>query len=128
MNPLEHQIVDALEAASDGHATAFNVFNVLNRDGFNVTKQEFERACQHLHDHSSVTYRPIRSSLIDIPIGTLDLRMRTPKRESSVDEASNSTLNVGQASLVADGEQVPVPSSGRPTLAPQFARAPIYAG
>ena len=29
---------------------ALNVFNVLNTDGYNVTKQQFEEACEKLHD------------------------------------------------------------------------------
>jgi hypothetical protein len=55
-----------------------NVFNVLNRDGYNVTKHEFEEACENLHDGTCITYRPIRTSLIDIPIGTLDLLTKSP--------------------------------------------------
>ncbi|HXM01466.1 MAG TPA: hypothetical protein VN939_02625 [Chthoniobacterales bacterium] len=78
MNPLEHWILEVLQASSDGHSTAFNVFNVLNRDGYNVTKHEFEEACKELHDCTCISYRPIRSSLIDIPIGTLDLLTKFP--------------------------------------------------
>jgi hypothetical protein len=78
MNPLEHRILEVLQASSDGHSTAFNVFNVLNRDGYNVTKHEFEEACKELHHCTCITYRPIRSSLIDIPIGTLDLLTKSP--------------------------------------------------
>jgi hypothetical protein len=33
MNSLAHQILEVLQSSSDGHATAFNVFNVLNRAG-----------------------------------------------------------------------------------------------
>ena len=72
MKPLGHRILEVLQASPDGHSTAFNVFNVLNTDGYNVTKNEFEEACKELHD-CTITYRPIRSSLIDIPIGTLGL-------------------------------------------------------
>jgi hypothetical protein len=78
MNPLEHRILEVLQASSDGHSTAFNVFNVLNRYGYNVTKHEFEEACKELHDCTCISYRPIRSSLIDIPIGTLDLLTKFP--------------------------------------------------
>jgi hypothetical protein len=46
MNPLGHRILEILQASPDGHSTAFNVFNVLNRDGYNVTKHEFEEACK----------------------------------------------------------------------------------
>jgi hypothetical protein len=60
MNPLEHRILEVLQASSDGHSTAFNVFNVLNRDGYNVTKHEFEEACKELHHCTCITYRPIR--------------------------------------------------------------------
>jgi hypothetical protein len=88
MNPLEHRIVDILEAVTDRHATAFNVFNVLNRDGYSVTKLEFEKACQQLHDDASVSYRPIRSPLVDIPIGALDLPIRSPSRSSYTDDPS----------------------------------------
>jgi hypothetical protein len=64
MNPLGHRILEVLQASPDGHSTAFNV---LNRDGYNVTKHEFEEACKKLYDCTCVTYRPIRSSLIDFP-------------------------------------------------------------
>jgi hypothetical protein len=75
---LEHRILEVLQASSDGHSTAFNVFNVLNRDGYNVTKHEFEEACKELHHCTCITYRPNRSSLIDIPVGTLDLVTKSP--------------------------------------------------
>lgn len=78
MNPLGHRILEVLQASPDGHSTAFNVFNVLNTDGYNATKHEFEEACKQLHDCTCVTYRPIRNSLIDIPIGTLDLVAESP--------------------------------------------------
>jgi hypothetical protein len=78
MNPLGHRILEILQASPDGHSTAFNVFNVLNTDGYNVTKHEFEEACKELHDSTCMTYRPIRSSLIDIPIGTLELLTKSP--------------------------------------------------
>ena len=78
MNSLAQQILEVLQSSSDGHATALNVFNVLNRDGYNVTKHEFEEACEKLHDGICITYRPVRTSLIDIPIGTLDLLTKSP--------------------------------------------------
>jgi len=78
MNPVGHRILEVLQASPDGHSTAFNVFNVLNTDGYNVTKHEFEEACKKLHDCTCITYRPIRNSLIDIPIGTLDLLTKSP--------------------------------------------------
>jgi hypothetical protein len=93
MNPLEQRIVDILEAVTDRHATAFNVFNVLNRDEYSVTKLEFEKACQQLHDDASVSYRPIRSPLVDIPIGTLDLLIRSPSRSSYTDVPGPSGLS-----------------------------------
>jgi hypothetical protein len=33
MNPLGHRILAILQESPDGHSTAFNIFNVLNRDG-----------------------------------------------------------------------------------------------
>ena len=81
MNPLRHRILEILQASPDGHSTAFNVFNVLNTDGYNVTKHEFEEACRQLNDCVCITYRPIRSSLIDIPIGTLELLTKSPFSE-----------------------------------------------
>lgn len=78
MNSLAHQILEVLQSSSDGHATAFNVFNVLNRDGYSVTKHEFEEACKKLQEGTCITYRPVRTSLIDIPIGTLDLLAKSP--------------------------------------------------
>jgi hypothetical protein len=78
MNSVAHQILEVLQSSSDGHATALNVFNVLNRNGYNVTKHEFEEACKNLHDGTCITYRPIRTSVIDIPIGTLDLLTESP--------------------------------------------------
>jgi hypothetical protein len=86
MNPLEHRILEALRAIPDGHSTAFNVFNVLNIDSYNVTKHEFEKACEKLHDCTCISYRPIRNSLIDIPIGTLDLRTTSPGVDPSSPE------------------------------------------
>ncbi|MBV8481450.1 MAG: hypothetical protein JO077_01130 [Verrucomicrobia bacterium] len=78
MNPLGHRILEILQASPDGHSTAFNVFNVLNRDGYNVTKHEFEEACEKLHDWSCIAYQPVQCSLIDIPIGSLDLPTVSP--------------------------------------------------
>src|ERR1700722_1124794 len=78
MNPLEHRIIEVLQTSSDGHSTALNVFNVLNTDGYNVTKHEFEKACKQLHDGTCIAYQPIRSSLIDVPIGTLELLTKAP--------------------------------------------------
>jgi hypothetical protein len=78
MNPLGHQILEVLQASLDGHSTALNVFIVLNRGGCNVTKHEFEEACKKLHDGTCITYQPIRTTLIDIPIGTLDLLTKSP--------------------------------------------------
>jgi hypothetical protein len=91
MNALGHQILQVLQSSSDGHATAFNVFNVLNRDGYNVTKEEFEEACNKLHDGTCINYQAIRTSLIDIPIGTLDLLTRSPAH-SSFSKGANSAL------------------------------------
>lgn len=42
------------------------------------TKHEFEKACKKLHDCTRIAYQPIRSSLIDVPIGTLELLARSP--------------------------------------------------
>ena len=78
MNPLGHRILEILQASPDGHSTAFNVFNVLNRDGYSVTKHEFEEACTKLQDCTCITYQPVQCSLIDIPIGTLDLLTTSP--------------------------------------------------
>ena len=78
MNPLGHRILEILQASPDGHSTAFNVFNVLNRDGYNVTKHEFEEACTKLQDCTGITYQPVQCSLIDIPIGSLDLLTTSP--------------------------------------------------
>ena len=78
MNSIEHRIVEVLESSLDGHANALNVFNVLNRDCYNVTKHEFEEACKNLHDGSCISYRPIQTSLVDIPIGAMDLLTTSP--------------------------------------------------
>jgi hypothetical protein len=78
MNPLGHRILEVLQKSPDGHSTAFNIFNVLNRDGYYVTKNEFEEACKKLHDDTCITYQPVQCSLIDIPIGTLDLLITSP--------------------------------------------------
>jgi hypothetical protein len=72
---------------------ALNVFNVLNRDGYNVSKHEFEDACNELHECTSITYRPIRNSLIDIPIGTLDLLTKSPA-VSPFSEGADGALGV----------------------------------
>lgn len=93
MNPLEHQILEVLQASCDGHSTAFNVFNVLNTDGYKVTKYEFEEACKQLHDCTCITYWPIRTSLIDIPIGTLDLLTKSPAL-SPFSKGANSALGI----------------------------------
>jgi hypothetical protein len=93
MNPLEHRILEVLQASCDGHSTAFNVFNVLNTNGYNVTKHEFEGACKQLHDCTCITYRPIRTSLIDIPIGTLDLLTKSPAL-SLFSKGANSALGI----------------------------------
>jgi hypothetical protein len=93
MNPLGQRILEVLQASPDGHSMALNVFNILNRDGYNVTKHEFEDACNELHECTSITYRPIRSSLIDIPIGTLDLLTKPPAL-SSFFEAADGALGV----------------------------------
>jgi hypothetical protein len=87
MNPLGHRILEILQANPNGHSMAFNVFNVLNRDGYNVTKHEFEEACKQLNDGTCITYRPIRSSLIDIPIGTLELLTKSPAPSPSSEGA-----------------------------------------
>jgi hypothetical protein len=73
MNPLGFRILNVLQASPDGHSMALIVFNVLNRDGYNVTKYEFEVACKNLHDDGCIAYQPVYSSLVDIPIGSLDL-------------------------------------------------------
>ena len=93
MNPIGHRILEVLQASFDGHSTALNVFNVLNTDGYNVTKYEFEEACKQLHDCTCITYWPIRTSLIDIPIGTLDLLTKT-QALSSISESANSALGI----------------------------------
>ena len=93
MNPLEHRILEVLQASCDGHSTAFNVFNVLNTNGYNVTKHEFEGACKQLHDCTCITYRPIRTSLIDIPIGTLDLLTKSPAL-TPFSNGANSALGI----------------------------------
>jgi hypothetical protein len=76
MNPLEHRILEILEASCDGHSSALDVFNVLNTNGYNVTKHEFEGAWKHLHDCTFIAYGPIRTSLID----TVDLFPRKSLR------------------------------------------------
>jgi hypothetical protein len=78
MNSVGHRILKVLQTSPDGHSTALNVFIVLNRDGYNVTKYEFEEACKKLHDCGGITYQSVESSLIDIPIGTLDLLTESP--------------------------------------------------
>src|ERR1700758_2472970 len=106
MNSIEHRIVEVLQSSLDGHANALNVFNVLNRDGYNVTKHEFEEACKNLHDGSCITYRPIQTSLIDIPIGALDLLTNSPALSAvseGADLAPNAeTLLVAQSSTMRE--------------------------
>jgi hypothetical protein len=98
MKSLGHRILEVLQASSDGHATALNVFNVLNRDGYNVTKQEFEAACERLHGGTCITYQPIRTSLIDIPIGTLDLLAKSPVSSAFSEDAD---LRLSHETMVA---------------------------
>ena len=107
MNPLEHRILEVLRASSDGHSTAFNVFNVLNRDGYNVTKHEFEEACKELHHCTCVAYRPIRSSLIDIPIGTLDLLTKSPALSPS-SESPGRALGIEAVDEESAAESPPI--------------------
>ena len=112
MNPLGHRILEVLQASPDGHSTAFNVFNVLNIDGYNVTKHEFEEACKQLHD-CTITYRPIRSSLIDIPIGTLELLTKSPALSPCTEGAG---LALGIEALNEDSalESPPIEESRSP--------------
>ena len=94
MNPLEHQIFEVLQASCDGHSTAFNVFNVLNTDGYNVTKHEFEEACKQLHDCTCITYWPIRTSLMNMPIGTLELLTKSPASVLPFSKGANSAFGI----------------------------------
>lgn len=139
MNSFGHRILEVLQASSDGHATAFNVFNVLNRDGYNVTKQEFEAACEKLHG-ACITYQPIRTSLIDIPIGTLELPAKSPV-SSTFPEDAGLTLSIetmsgpsAAKSSMADGVVSPVETGmrpngptlvGKPSATPLPGRAPV---
>jgi hypothetical protein len=64
-----------------------SVFNVLNRDGYNITKHEFEGAFKKLDACSRITYQAVQCSLIDIPIGTLDLLTKSPALDPSSEGA-----------------------------------------
>jgi hypothetical protein len=142
MNPLGHRILEVLQASFDGHSTALNVFNVLNTDGYNVTKHEFEEACKQLHDCTCITYWPIRTSLIDIPIGTLDLLTKT-QALSSISESANSALGIealGENSTAESSaiEQIRCPvasetepnrsgQAGKPFVVPRPTRISVFA-
>jgi hypothetical protein len=97
MNPLGDRILEVLQASSYGYSTAFSVFNVLNRDGFTVTKHEFEQACKKLHDGACITYRPVECSLIDIPIGTLELLTKSAVL-APFSESADLALGIGTLS------------------------------
>jgi hypothetical protein len=102
MSPLEHRILEILQASCDGHSTAFNVFNVLNTDGYTVTKHEFEEACKQLHDCTCITYWPIRTSLIDIPIGTLDLPTKSRCANAALDIEALGEDSTAESSTVLE--------------------------
>jgi hypothetical protein len=110
MNPLGPRILEILQASPDGHSTAFNVFSVLNRNGYNVTKHEFEAACTQLHSSTSIHYWPVPCSFIDIPIGTLDLLTTSPAEclLSPDAEFALATETLSEASLmgVATAEEI----------------------
>ena len=142
MNPLEHRILEVLQASFDGHSTAFNVFNVLNRDGYKVTKHEFEEACKKLHHCTCITYRPIRSSLIDIPIGTLDLLTTSPALSplsegigaalgiEALEEdsaAESSTIEEIRCPVESEIQPVRTALTGRPSVVPRSARISVFA-
>ena len=142
MNPLGHRILEILQASPDGHSTAFNVFNVLNRDGYNVTKHEFEEACKKLHDWSCITYQPVQCSLIDIPIGSLDLLTMSPAvsplspdaelalsiealGEASVDESL--AIEETRCPVESETESVGASRVGKPSASRQPAHASVFA-
>jgi len=103
MNPLEGEILNVLQASPDGHSTAFNVFNVLNRDGYNVTKSEFEAACRNLHDFGCIAYQPVYSPLVDIPIGSVVLRTESALLRSEEIAVAIDALNADPAESLAIG-------------------------
>ena len=125
MNRLRQRIREVLQASCDGHSTAFNVFNVLNRDGYNVTKYEFEVACKNLHDGGCIVYQPVHSSLIDIPIGSLDLITEAAELASGTG-ALNANPPAKSLALEEMGCPVePEPSTLLITLIPMPDRRPL---
>ena len=139
MSSIEHRIVEVLQSSLDGHANVLNVFNVLNRDGYNVTKHEFEEACKNLHDGSCITYRPIQTSLIDIPIGAMDLLTNSPALPAFSEGArlapNAETLLVAESSTIPEicfpvgSETAPNRAGliGEPSAVPRSARTSILA-
>jgi hypothetical protein len=102
----------------------------LNRDGYNVTKHEFEEACEGLHDGTCITYRPVRTSLIDIPIGTLDLLTKSPS-VSLFSEGADLARGIETPGeiLLAESSTIgeircPVESETQPNRAPLTGKSP----
>jgi hypothetical protein len=142
MNPVGQRILEVLQASPDGHSTALNVFIVLNRDRYNVAKHEFEEACRKLHDRSRITYRPVQSSLIDIPIGTLDLLTKSPALsplsrdaeltlaiEALSEDSTAESTTIGEIRCQGESETQPNGSdlSGKPSVVPRPDRTSVFA-
>ena len=140
MNPLGQRILEVLQTSPDGHCTALNAFIVLNRDRYNVTKYEFEAACRKLHDCHRITYRPVQSSLIDIPIGTLDLLTKSPAlsplsadveltfgREARNEDSTAESATIGEIRCLVESERQPNRVDLISTVVPRPARTSVFA-
>lgn len=140
MNPLGQRILEVLQMSPDGHCTALNAFTVLNRDRYNVTKYEFEAACKTLHDCSRITYRPVQSALIDIPIGTLDLLTKSPVlsplsadveltlgREARNELSTAEPPTIGEIRCSVESERQPNRVDMISTVVPRPARTSFFA-
>ena len=128
MNRLGERILEVLQASSDRRCTAFNVFNVLNSDGYNVTKHEFEAACKKLHDCGCIDYQPVHSSLIDIPIGSLGLLTETAELASGIDalNAISATESVALEKIRCPEEPEPQPNREDPVGDLSVAPGPFW--
>jgi hypothetical protein len=74
-------------------------------------------------------YRPIRSRLVDIPAGTLDLNMKSPNEAWHDDQKEIVIFDrkSSQAALEAERELILNLPTGRPRLTPRITWAPIQA-
>jgi hypothetical protein len=100
---------------------------------------EFEEACKNLHDGSCITYRPIETSLIDIPVGAMDLLTNSPALSAFSERAglapNAESLSVAEASTIREirfpgGSETELNRAGligKPSVVPRPARTSILA-